>query len=331
MLDRIQTPQNDAVIRATSDVQAGPKSSQGVTCVVPAWNESPAIEPTCAQALAALQSLNVPFQLIVVDDGSSDDTAAKARAAGATVISHPMNAGYGRSLKTGIDSAMHDTIVIMDADGTYPIDRVGELLAEYDRGIDMVVAQRQGAAYRESLIKMPLRIVLKSIVEFVSGREVPDVNSGLRVFSRASVRSYYPHLCDTFSFTSSLTLSYLMSGRFVKFLPMPYGERIGKTKVRIIRDSLRSLQYVFQQAIYYNPLKIFFSLSAFCLVLSALFLILGVGFQIRTAFFLAAGSFLVALIVVAMGILGELLKQIMGQGLTSAQGVPADPAPDDTP
>lgn len=329
MLDRIQTPTSDLSMTGASGTRAGALSTGGVSCVVPAWNESPAIEPTCAQALAALQSLNVPYQLIVVDDGSSDDTATKAKAAGATVISHPMNAGYGRSLKTGIDSAKYDTIVIMDADGTYPIDRVGELLLHYDRGIDMVVAQRQGAAYRESLVKMPLRIVLKSIVEFVSGRDVPDVNSGLRVFSRSSVRNYYPHLCDTFSFTSSLTLSYLMSGRFVKFVPMPYGERIGKTKVRIIRDSLRSLQYVFQQAIYYNPLKIFFSLSAFCLILSALFLVLGVGFQIRTAFFLAAGSFLVALIVVAMGILGELLKQIMGQGLTSAQGVSAKPDTDD--
>ena len=284
---------------------------------MPAFNEGHAIEASCQSAITTLEALGVPYEVIVVDDGSTDDTREKAISQGVRVISHPANAGYGRALKTGILASQYDTIVISDADGTYPIERLDELLTVYDQGFCMVIAQREGAAYRESALKAPLRLILRILVEFVSGESVPDVNSGLRTFSRSEILPYYPHLCDTFSFTSSLTLSYLMSGRFVKFIPMPYGDRIGKTKVRLLRDSLRSLQYVFQQAIYYNPLKIFFTLAALCFGMSLLFITIGVAFQIKIAFQLTIGTFLVSMLITAMGILGELLKQIMEQGLPS--------------
>src|SRR5204863_6573813 len=134
-------------------------------------------------------------------DGSTDDTGAVASGAGAQVVRHPHNLGYGRSLKDGIMAAKHDTIIITDADGTYPVERAPDLFKIYQSGFDMVVGARQGKYYDESLGKKLLRIILKNLTEFTTGREIPDINSGLRVFSRQDVVPYFQYLCETFSFT----------------------------------------------------------------------------------------------------------------------------------
>ena len=123
------------------------------------------------------------FEIIVVNDGSTDRTGLIAREAGAVVIDHPHNVGYGKSLKDGIAKAKNDTIVISDADSTYPIYEIPNLVSLYQKGYDMVVGARRGEHYDESIIKSPLRKILTFIVEFVAGGLLPDINSGLRVFS----------------------------------------------------------------------------------------------------------------------------------------------------
>lgn len=284
----------------------------GVSVVVPAYNEESGIELTVRSIQNVFQRAGFGnYEVVVVDDGSSDRTGQFAHRAGARVVTHPHNVGYGRSLKDGITAARHDTIVITDADGTYPVERIPDLLQQYVRGFDMVVGQRTGQHYRESAIKAPLRSILKYLVEFTAGRRIPDINSGLRVFRRETVMPYFQHLCDTFSFTTSLTLAYMMTGRFVTYLPMDYHSRIGKTKVRLFRESLRTLQYIVQAIIYYNPLKIFIMMSALCLLFAAFTLIIAMIFQITSAFILSVGSILVAILVFALGLLADLLKQIM--------------------
>ncbi len=151
---------------------------------------------------------------------------------------------------------------------TYPFTEVPKLLEEYHKGFDMVVGARTGEHYRESNLKSPLRKILKFLVEFTAGRKVPDVNSGLRVFSKTTIIAYLNHLCDTFSFTTSMTLAYMMTGKFVKYIPIPYDKREGKSKVRLFRDSLRTLQYILQAINYYNPIKIFLSFAALCIFFS---------------------------------------------------------------
>ena len=121
----------------------------------------------------------------------------------------------------------------------------------------MVVGARTGKYYRESIMKSLLRIILKFLVEFTAGRSIPDINSGLRVFSKKTITNYLQHLCNTFSFTTSLTLAYMMTGKFVEYIPIEYGKRMGVSKVRLFRESLRTLQYITQSIIYYNPLKLF--------------------------------------------------------------------------
>ncbi len=299
-------------VGAHTEAESWTATLTGVSVVVPAYDEENGIERTVRSIHELFEHAKFGnYEIVVVDDGSSDLTAQYARQAGARVVSHPHNVGYGRSLKDGITAAHYDTIVITDADGTYPVERIPDLLQHYIRGFDMVVGQRTGEHYKESAIKAPLRSILKLLVEYTAGRRIPDINSGLRVFRRETVMPYFQHLCDTFSFTTSLTLAYMMTGRFVTYLPMEYHSRIGKTKVRLFRESLRTLQYIVQAIIYYNPLKIFLLMSALCLLFAAFSLIIAMIFQITSAFILSVGSILVAILVFALGLLADLLKQIM--------------------
>ena len=283
-----------------------------ISVVIPALNEETAI----ASAVTGLKELLeahqlVPCEIIVVDDGSTDATAILATEAGARIVTHPHNVGYGRSLKDGILAARYDTIVITDADGTYPPESVPELVREYQKGFDMVVGARMGEHYRESIIKAPLRSILKSIVEFTAARKIPDINSGLRVFSRATVVRYFNHLCDTFSFTTSMTLAYMMNSRFVSYVPIGYRERSGQTKVRLFRDSMRTMQYIIEAATYFNPLKIFSLFAFVCLCLAAISLVCALIFQLVSLFLLGVGAILLSVLVLALGLLAVLLKQIM--------------------
>lgn len=287
-----------------------------ISVVIPAYNEENAIIDTIQEINDVFKTMNLSsdlYEIIIVNDGSTDQTRAKAESMGARVINHPHNVGYGRSLKDGIVQAKFDTIVITDADRTYPFQMVPEIYELYKQGFDMVVGARTGSHYRESLLKAPLRHVLKFLVEFTAGRKVPDVNSGLRIFSRQTIMTYLNHLCDTFSFTTSMTLAYMMTGRFVKYTPIPYEKREGKSKVRLFRDSLRTLQYILQAINYYNPIKIFILFSLTCIFLSAIGFCISIIFGLQIGYLLGVGGLLVSLIVMCFGLTADLLKQIMNK------------------
>lgn len=286
-----------------------------LSVVIPALNECNAIADTVQQVRRVLAEASIePAEVIVVDDGSRDGTGALAEAAGAVVIRHPHNVGYGRSLKDGILSARYGTIAITDADGTYPIKDLPALFALKQAGYDMVVGARTGPHYRESMVKFPLRWVLRLIVEWTAGRRIPDINSGLRVFSRDLTIGYFGRLCDTFSFTTSLTLAFMMSSKFVAYLPIEYYRRIGPTRVRLFRDSLKTLQFIVEAAVYYNPVKIFFLFSFLCLATAGLSLAIGLITHLASLFMLGVGSILAAIIVLSLGLVCALLKQIMDGG-----------------
>ncbi len=285
-----------------------------VSVVIPAYNEASGIRETVTEVASTLARMETgEYEIVVVDDGSTDGTAAiLEKMEKVRVIRHPHNVGYGRSLKSGISAARFDTVVITDADLTYPFaESVPGLVAVYHEGFDMVVGARTGDHYRSSPLKSPLRALLKWLVEFTSGRRIPDINSGLRVFDRRTAMSYFSHLCDTFSFTTSMTLSYMMTGRFVGYRPIPYRARKGETKVRLLRNSLRTLQYIIQAVVYYNPLKIFLLLTAIALLGSAAGLVASIAFHILAGYILGIGGIVLAFLMFAFGLLAVLLKQIM--------------------
>ena len=283
-----------------------------ISAIVPAYNEEDAIGRVIEQLRAALAGVAAEgYEIIVVDDGSSDGTAAIAAAAGARVLHHAANVGYGKSLKDGILAARHDTVLITDADLTYPVDQLPSLLAEYRKGFDMVVGARSGSHFDGSWLKAPLRLLLKLLVEFTTGRRIPDVNSGLRLIRREAVLGDLRQLCDTFSFTTSLTLAFLMKRRFVSHVPIPYHQRVGRTKVRLIRDGLRTLQYIVQAIVYYNPLKIFLLVSLACVAVSLLALGLAATARWPIGYLLSGAGLLAAFLVFGLGLLAELVRQLL--------------------
>lgn len=284
-----------------------------ISIVIPALNEEDSIAGTIAEIKSVLAANDMAgAEVVVVDDGSTDETAARAAAEGATIVTNPHNVGYGLSLKRGIEAAKHDTVVITDADLTYPADAIPGLVKRFrEKKFDMVVGQRTGANYRESNTKSPLRKLLQFLVEYTTGRDIPDINSGLRVFSRATVMPYFCRLCDTFSFTTSLTLGYMMTGKFVDYQPIDYRARVGKTKVRLVRDALRTLQYIIEAIVYYNPLKIFILQAVLLVVLGFVSLVIAGMTHLTIFYIFGAGSILSSLIVFCFGLQSVLLKQIL--------------------
>jgi glycosyltransferase involved in cell wall biosynthesis len=283
-----------------------------ISIVIPAYNEQEVIVDTINRSKKVLQQLfGEEGEVIVVNDCSKDNTYELAKQAGAIVVNHPHNAGYGRSLKDGIHKAKYDIVVITDSDGTYPIESIPDLYAEYVKGFDMVVGARQGKNYDESSKKKFLRKLLKFLVEFTAGRKIDDINSGLRIFSKSTIVKYFDTLCDTFSFTTSVTLAYMMTGKFVKYIPIEYHKRVGKSHVKLFKDTLRTLQYIVEAILFYNPIKMFIIFCSLTLGLSFLSLALGVIFQIKSAFYVFAGGLLVTLLLFGMGMIAVLLKQIL--------------------
>lgn len=283
-----------------------------ISVVIPALNEQDEIGRTVTRVRDVLSAAGIgTYEVVIVDDGSRDETGVRAEQAGARVLRHPHNVGYGRSLKDGIRAARYDTIVINDADGTYPIDAIPALLTRFGEGYDMVVGARSGEHYRESLIKMPLRRLLRFIVEFTAGRSIPDINSGLRVFRRSTALEYFDHLCDTFSFTTSMTLAYMMTGKFVAYVPIEYNKRVGKSKVRLLRDSMKTLQYIVEAAIYYDPLKMFALMALIVLASSLVSFALALIAKLNVFFYVGVGGIISSVLVFSLGLLAVLLRQIM--------------------
>ena len=232
-------------------------SGNGVSFVIPAFNEEAAIPVVLESIQRVVKEQGLEAECIVVDDGSTDQTAAVAASHGARVISIPMNVGYGTALKRGIEAAANSRIVITDADGSYPVDHTPELLKRLER-FDLVIGRRTGTTYYRSLVTYPFRLAYLLLVWFVVGRRVPDPNSGFRAFRREAVQ---PVMCAGFSFSTSMTTLFLLSGRTVDYVPIPYHRRIGKSKIRFVRDMLRTGQILCSVILLYNPIKLFVLLS----------------------------------------------------------------------
>lgn len=228
-----------------------------LTIVVPAYNEGQAIGPVLQALLESLAKIPVPSEVVVVDDGSKDDTAAVARSVpGVRVHSNPINLGYGHSLLRGIAAARGEVIGITDADGTYPVSELPQLWDYIARGADHVIGERTGEHFTSHF---SLRLFYRWLCRYVVGGRVPDANSGLRLFRREVIESLRGDLCLGFSFTTSLTLASLLTGYIVVFRPITYARRVGRSHVRP-RDVLRTLQYLFQVIAVYNPLKLYLPL-----------------------------------------------------------------------
>jgi glycosyltransferase involved in cell wall biosynthesis len=229
-----------------------------VTIVVPAFNEEGGIGPV----LAELHRLDRTWEVLVVDDGSTDRTAELAEQAGARVIRHRTNRGYGASLKTGIRHARAPWIVITDADGTYPNERIPELV----RGLEadhMVVGARTGSKVHIPLIRRPAKWLLNRLANYLSETRIPDLNSGLRAFRKEDVTRFLGILPSGFSFTTTITLAFHVNDLYVRYIPVDYHKRAGRSKIRPVQDTLNFAALILRTILYFRPLKIFLPMSLF--------------------------------------------------------------------
>lgn len=285
-----------------------------LSVVIPALNEEQAIKETIESIRGHLDKAGITHEIIVVNDGSSDKTGEIAAAAGAVVLNHPQPGGYGRSLKDGIKIAKYDLIAITDADGTYPNDRLPELykIVATD-GYDMAIGARTGSEYRGTFLKMPARRVFLWLSRYATGENVVDINSGLRVFRKEIPLKYWDTISNGFSFTTTITLAAFLNGYFVKYINIEYYKRVGSSHIRYWRDTLRSLQIIVENILYYNPLKMFLLIVNFLMTVAVLsfgtyMFIDGGG---KLSFYLAALSvlsFVGSFVVAAIGLAADLFR-----------------------
>lgn len=280
-----------------------------VSVLIPAYKEAHAIADVIQGLNEALRNSNWRYEIIVVDDCSKDGTLEAAEKAGAKVISHPENMGYGGALRTAIEHSSYDWIATIDADSSYPPRELLKLLP-YAATHDMVVGARQGKNYWGTFFKHPARLAFLALAQFVVGQRIPDVNSGLRLLRRSIVVEMLPRLCRGFSFSTTLTLSFLSSRRFVHFEPIDYLSRVGSSKVRYIRDTLRTLQLMLETIVYYNPLKAGIVLMLFPFFGGVSFLVASIVMEEFVLFLFSITCFFWSLAFLGLGMVLFLISQI---------------------
>lgn len=242
-----------------------------VSVVIPAYNEEMGISKVLSDLKTILDNTHLQYEIIVVDDGSSDKTAEIVQKQDfIRLIQHPVNRGYGAALKTGIRAANGDLILITDADGTYPNEYIPKLL-EYSGEYDMVVGARTGKKVHIPLYRRPAKLFLTKLANYLVGTKIPDLNSGMRLFRREDSMKYFHILPSGFSFTTTITLSYLSDDFMVKYVPIDYHERHGSSKIKPFRDGINFILLIVKAITYFNPMKIFLPIS-FVLLLVAAFL-----------------------------------------------------------
>jgi glycosyltransferase involved in cell wall biosynthesis len=275
--------------------------SREISIVIPAYNEAGAIRPTLAALRDMIGSSGLTAEIIVVDDGSTDGTGDQVSAEnGVRLIRHRQNRGYGASLKTGIRQACHDIIVITDADGTYPIDRIPDLVAEIGQ-FDMVVGARTGQDVQIPLIRRPAKLALNKLANYLSGVEIPDLNSGLRVMKKDVVLNFFRLLPSGFSFTTSVTLAMLTNDYNVSYVPIDYFQRTGNSKISPIRDTINFFSLVVRMVLLYRPLRVFVPIVLVFMFLSAIKIIYDINVY---DFHLATSTVVLATLTIQMFVLG---------------------------
>ena len=271
----------DDLVNRSSEKPALGKQDPGqavrLALVIPAYNEEGAILGVLEQLTGILEKDGLlDAEVIVVDDGSTDGTtrilnefAAKEDKLKLRVMARAVNRGYGAALKAGIEASNAEWIFITDADGTYPNDRIVDLMRVMTESkSDMVVGARVGSNVKAPLIRKPAKWVINRMVDYIASQRVPDFNSGLRIFKRDLALRFTPLLPDGFSFTTTITLGMLVNGYRVEFVPIDYHARVGSSKIAPIRDTARFIRMVAITGLYFAPLRIFLPFSGILLAVA---------------------------------------------------------------
>lgn len=227
-----------------------------LSIVIPAYNE----EQVIGRVLDEIISLNVADEIIVVNDGSHDGTSAVVRAREQVrLVEHPYNIGNGAAVKTGVRAATGDVILLMDGDGQHPPAEIPNLL-QHMGAYDMVVGARSSASEAQPHRTLANRI-FNSYASYVVGRPVLDLTSGFRAIRAPLIRNFLYLLPNTFSYPTTITIALFRAGFAVKYQPFVSPARVGKSKIRPLKDGMRFLLTITRLAVLFVPLKIFLPVS----------------------------------------------------------------------
>jgi glycosyltransferase involved in cell wall biosynthesis len=243
-----------------------------LSIIIPAKNEA----TTIGDVVSAARGLYPSAEILVVDDGSDDDTANRAEQSGATVIKHPISLGNGAAVKNGARAATGDTLVLMDGDGQHQPKDIGSLLAKLDEGFDMAIGARDSGSHA-GVHRLAANGLYNVFASMISGHRIPDLTSGFRAVRADYFKRFLYLLPNGFSYPTTITMAFLRSGFPVTFVPIKALKRSGKSHIRPIRDGLRFLAIIFKIATLYAPLKVFLPISGF-------FFLTGIGYYAYTFF-----------------------------------------------
>ncbi len=252
-MDDPRSPEDTAIIVTREPQRAAGRGA--VSIVLPAFDEEQGLIATLAALHRVLDGDARAYEIVVVDDGSTDGTPALLAArTDVTVVRHEKNRGYGAALKAGIRAARHPLIVVMDADATYPVEAIPSLV-ERCAAADMVVGARLGPRVQPTPARSAVKWIFRQFAQWITAAPIPDLNSGLRVFRRPVAERFMDILPDGFSFTTTITVGSLVERLPVRFEPVDYMPRIGRSKVRPARDTVRIARQLLRLGIRFAPLR----------------------------------------------------------------------------
>lgn len=285
-------------------------SAIDVSIVLPVYNEKGHLREEVDRITAAMDASEFSYEIIVVDDGSNDGSGAELREVpGIRLIQYADNRGAGAARKIGTHQAKAPIVVWTDVDMSYPNEQIPELVRELD-GQDQVVGARTTEEGTHKLARVPAKWAIRGLAQYLSGTEIPDLNSGFRAFRREVALQFLNLIPDGFSHVTTLTMAFLSNGYSVKYIEIPYAKRAGKSKFHWYADTRRYALQVIRMMLTYDPLRIFMPWAV---------LLLGVGFVKLIYDFFTKGFrvgtntlliFFAGFVVLLVAVLADLIVQV---------------------
>lgn len=240
---------------------------KNISFIIPCYNENPEV------IYATIDNLNqtlvkqdeLEFEIIIIDDGSTKYKYDFSFFKEVRSIKHHHNKGYSSSIITGIMASAHNFIGIVDSDATYPVEEFPKLI-EYVGEFDQVIGERSWAEIEK--IRVPAKFLLTKFACFMAGKEIKDLNSGMRIFRKDIALRFKRFFPKKFSITSTLTMAFLTHEYEVKFVPISYSKRSGSSHIHPIKDTIRFFSLVLRLSLYFNPLRFFVPLCSLLMLIA---------------------------------------------------------------
>ena len=278
-----------------------------ISIIIPAYNEEKVIGRVVRNVMEVLNNRRYEYEIIVVDDGSNDNTRKEAEKNGAKIVKHPYNIGNGAAVKTGIRNAHGDILVLMDGDGQHDPDDIPKLL-KYIPEYDMVIGTRTkktGLLHRSIANKL-----YNWFASYLTHFKIMDLTSGFRAVKREIIIKYIYLLPNTFSYPTTSTMAFIRGGHSIKYVPIEAQKRVGKSKIKLVKDGSRFILIMIKIATFFSPLRVFIPISLIAIIAGIMHglykvIILNQRYTYLTIFFISTG-----ILIFLMGLIAEQIAQL---------------------